>query len=194
MVHQTGNRVSFTIRIAGATVGLYLKNAGEEPGLVRTWGICLLFRLKAWLVPKSTQKISSLLCNCSGKQKAWEPISFWSSYAAVKIDSRVNLFFLKPFPQLTGILDIQTIKLWAKQKRKKDKKNHKGRVFDPRPHEVVCGRWVCKPQLYCSAIVGAIRLSLTCYTKGLQHTKPGTHQFTDPKRVLWSLLLWWSGI
>lgn len=37
--------------------------------------------------------------------------------------------------------------------------------------------------------VRAIRVSLMCYTKGLQHTKPGTHQFTDPKRVLWSLLL-----
>jgi len=80
------------------------------------------------------------------------------------------------------------------KKKKKEQKNHKGHAFDRRPSEAVCCRWVCRPQFYHSAIVSAIRLSLTCYTKGLQHTKPGTHQFTDPERVLWSLLLWWSGI
>lgn len=176
------------ICIAGATVWLYLKNAGEEPGPVRIWGICLLFRLKSWLLMKSAQKICSLLRNYSGEQKAWDPISFWSLCTAIKIDSSKSV--RKSFPCLTGILDIQTIKLWAK----KEEKNHQGHAFGARPGEAVCCRWACKPQFYHSAIVRAIRLSLMRYTKGLQHTKPGTHQFTDPKRVLWSLLLWWSGI
>lgn len=98
-------------------VWLYLKNAGEEPGPVRIWGICLLFRLKSWLLMKSAQKICSLLCNYSGEQKAWDPISFWSLCTAVKIDSSKSA--LKSFPCLTGILDIQTIKLWAKKRREK---------------------------------------------------------------------------